>query len=156
MLAQAMLNEQVMTQFAQSWPQVSQRLKALDAEFDPANVAGLIDQLSTMAQHDGPNSPRDKAVAVEGYADLESWAGQATVIIRAAQWAQNPPDLSDIKPAIEEINTDQQRTQADKTSAIADLELALAQALKTKPNPADIALAARFLPLLKPILEPNP
>lgn len=153
--SQELLSEPVISQFAQTWPQISQRLIIADPEFDPLNVPGLIDQLNLMADIDGPQSARDRAVQGDGYPDFESWATNAEQIIQAAQWAINPPDAHDIDEVIAAINADTQRSQDDKASAIADLKSALDTSLKLKPDALDIALASKFLPLLNSILAPR-
>lgn len=142
-------------QFAQTWPQISQRLIIADPEFDPLNVPGLIDQLNLMVDIDAPRSMRDRAVQGDGYPDFESWAKNAEQIIRAGQWAINPPDAHDLDEVIAAIDADTQRSKADKASAIADLKSALDTSLKFKPDAHDIALVSKFLPLLNPILAPR-
>jgi hypothetical protein len=153
--ADAFLNEQIIAQFAQTWVPVTQRLVIADPEFDPHNIPGLMGQLEAMAINDGIESARDKAVQPDGYSDFETWANSATSIITAAQWAHNPPDASDIDVVIDAINADNQRTPQDKAGAILELKSALEATLKHKPDASDIALAAKLLPMLLPILEPE-
>jgi hypothetical protein len=146
------LSEQAVSQFAQSWEPLTKRLMAVDAEFDPLNMAGLLPQLEQMAAADGPDSARDTAVKQDGYVDFEGWAKTAALIIRSAHWAKDPPDAADIYRAVTAINADPAQSAEEKAAMINDLKSAYETSLKQKPDDADIEVAKRLMPLLEPIL----
>jgi hypothetical protein len=146
------LDEQIISKFAQTWEPVTKRLMEVDAEFDPQNLAGLVNQLDQMAQADGPDSARDNAVKPDGYADFETWAQTAATIVTCAQWAKDPPDAAEVETAIASINAAPEQTAEEKAALIADLKAALETAMANKPDQADIDTAKRLLPVLEPIL----
>jgi hypothetical protein len=146
------LNAQIITQFARTWAPLSKRLVVIDPEFDPQNIVGLVQQLQQMTATDGSDSVLDNAVKLDGYANFESWAKTATLIIRAAQWAKNPPDAADIDDLIASIDADQEQAKDEKTALIADLKTAVESARLDKPDQADIDIAKHLLPLLEPVL----
>ncbi len=146
------LNEQTVSQFAQSWDPLTKRLMAIDMEFDPQNMAGLLPQLEQMAAADGPDSVRDTAVKQDGYIDFEGWAKTAALIIRSAHWAKDPPNAADIDRAISLINTNTEQSAGEKAAMISDLKLAFEATLKQKPDQADIDVVKSLLPLIEPIV----
>jgi hypothetical protein len=146
------LDEQIISKFAQTWEPVTKRLMEVDAEFDPQNLAGLVNQLEQMAKADGPDSARDHAVKPDGYADFETWAKTAASIVTCAQWAKDPPDAAEVETAIAAINADLEQTAEEKAALISDLKSALETAMKSKPDDADIETAKRLLPVLEPVL----
>lgn len=149
------LNEQILSRFAETWIPITNAIETADKEFDHTHLPGLVKSLNDMAATDGAHSPRDELVANYGYTDFEQWADIAQRSIMAAQWAKQPPNEDELKRTIMALQADPGIAADAKKSLVNDVTAAFAIALAHKPSDADIDAAKAVLPLLEPVIGRN-
>ena len=149
------LDEQILSRFAETWKPITDAISAQDKEFDSAHVPSLVHSLNGLAASDGAQSLLDEVVSHYSYGDFEQWATIAQRCIEAAQWAAQPPTESELKRTIMALQSDPDIAEDQKQSLVNDVSAAYQAALDNKPLDADIAAAKAVLPLLEPIIKPD-